>query len=271
MLNRVFKTILILSICLGITLPSNASSTKVSDGSVFITKSEFSSKLNSLSNRLSAVENSIDSKINSLVSSYLTRNGIWNGAKQHVQNDLGTTPNSNESLRVFTNITKSGLMLVTYYIDIDYLVGIVHGAHNKSAFSEQAGMGSPVVYTLTLKVSLYNATTNQNYQASTIMYCLTGEYDNGNATSFCLKLKNKPSGLFCFFVEKDDNINYKLTTNLDARMDWWSMKLVSPVSGNQKNFSGKAIQQNSSTYGNWITGSYYTMKFGIVGTDVEVW
>ena len=86
MLNRVFKTIFILTLCLGITLPSHASSTKVSDGSAFITKSEMAYELNNLSQRMNELENSLDSKIDKLVSSYLTRNGVWNGAVQTLAN-----------------------------------------------------------------------------------------------------------------------------------------------------------------------------------------
>ena len=84
MKNRIFKTILIMTLCLGITLPANAGGTDVSDGSAFITKSEMAYQLNNLSSRMTLLENSLDSKIDTLVSSYLTRNGIWNGAKQNI-------------------------------------------------------------------------------------------------------------------------------------------------------------------------------------------
>ena len=83
MLNRIFKTILVLSLCIGISLPTNAA-VSVSDGSAFVTKAEFAADLNNLSNRMAQLENSLDAKIDSLVSSYLTRNGIWNGARQEV-------------------------------------------------------------------------------------------------------------------------------------------------------------------------------------------
>ena len=76
MLNRVFKTIFILTLSLCITLSTNAGNVEVSDGSAFITKSELSYQLNNLSARMSALENSLDSQIDKLVSSYLTRNGI---------------------------------------------------------------------------------------------------------------------------------------------------------------------------------------------------
>ena len=66
-----------------IILPINSfAAVSVSDGSAFVSKSEFSSTINNLSNRMSHIENTLDAKIDSLVSSYLSRNGIWNGEKQ---------------------------------------------------------------------------------------------------------------------------------------------------------------------------------------------
>ena len=84
MIRRVFKTIFILSLCFGITIPSNAA-VSVSDGSAFVSKAELSADLNNLSNRMAQLENSLDAKIDSLVSSYLARNGIWNGANQELK------------------------------------------------------------------------------------------------------------------------------------------------------------------------------------------
>ena len=85
MLRKVFKTILVLTVCLGLTIHTNAA-VSVSDGSAFVTKAEFAADLNNLSNRMAQLENSLDAKIDSLVSSYLTRNGIWNGATQTLKN-----------------------------------------------------------------------------------------------------------------------------------------------------------------------------------------
>ena len=85
MLKKIFKTIFIMSLCVGISLPTNAA-VSVSDGSAFVTKAEFAADLNNLSNRMAQLENSLDAKIDSLVSSYLTRNGIWNGANQTLEN-----------------------------------------------------------------------------------------------------------------------------------------------------------------------------------------
>ena len=80
MIKRIFKTMLIFSLCLSFLLKTNAA-VSVSDGSAFLTKSELQSSLNNISNRMAQLENSLDAKIDSLVSSYLTRNGIWNGKK----------------------------------------------------------------------------------------------------------------------------------------------------------------------------------------------
>ena len=72
-----------LLLILMILLPINSfAAVSVSDGSAFVSKSEFSSTINNISNRMSLIENTLDAKIDSLVSSYLSRNGIWNGDKQ---------------------------------------------------------------------------------------------------------------------------------------------------------------------------------------------
>ena len=131
MLNRVFKTIFILSLCLGITLPSNAGGVQVSEGSAFITKSEMSYKLNSLSKRMTELENSMDSRIDKLVSSYLTRNGVWNGVKQtlttagaslhtflpdwqtgNVGTNFTVVTHFNEC--IVSNVSKTGLVFGTF-------------------------------------------------------------------------------------------------------------------------------------------------------------
>ena len=83
MLKNLFKTIFIFSLCIGISMQSMAA-VSVSDGSAFVTKAEFSADLNNLSNRMAQLENNLDSKIDSLVSTYLKRNGIWNGKKQTI-------------------------------------------------------------------------------------------------------------------------------------------------------------------------------------------
>ena len=77
----------ILLFALIIVFPINSfAAVSVSDGSAFVSKSEFSSTINNISNRMAIMENTLDAKIDSLVSSYLSRNGIWNGDKQTLKN-----------------------------------------------------------------------------------------------------------------------------------------------------------------------------------------
>ena len=91
MYKKNIKSLLLIILCLSITIPTNAA-ISVSDGSAFVTKAEFSADLNNLSNRMAQLENSLDAKIDSLVSSYLTRNGIWNGSKQDMITTTYTIP-----------------------------------------------------------------------------------------------------------------------------------------------------------------------------------
>ncbi len=79
---KILKFFISLSLILSVSLINSIAAISVSDGSAFVTKAEFAADLNNLSNRMSSLENSLDAKIDSLVSSYLSRNGIWNGEKQ---------------------------------------------------------------------------------------------------------------------------------------------------------------------------------------------
>ena len=102
---RIFKKLIVL--CLILIQPITSYATTVSDGSNFVTKSELSADLNSLSNRISKLENSIDAKIDSLVSAYLNKNGIWNGEKQTLHDGTHTTdPLEQESDGTYVDYTK---------------------------------------------------------------------------------------------------------------------------------------------------------------------
>ena len=81
---KIFKLFVCLLLILSTSSVNSLAAISVSDGSAFVTKAEFAADLNNLSNRMSSLENSLDAKIDSLVSSYLSRNGIWNGEKQNV-------------------------------------------------------------------------------------------------------------------------------------------------------------------------------------------
>ena len=273
MIYRLFKTIIILGICFSITFSSYAA-VSVSDGSTFVTKSEFQADLSNISNRMAQVENSIDARIDSLVSAYLTRNGIWNGAKQTVLNNLGTLSTTAETGRVLENVDKTGLILMPYYVNINYDVGICTGNDGgKTGDSLERMYGSPVFYSLNIEVGMYNESNDSAYQTKNYFYGLAGEYDTGSAAGYRLQLQTTPTGVFMFFLSKGDNVKFKFNTTLDARADWWALTLASPITGNQKTLSGKAIRLSSDTnrYGNWISGSTYTMSFGLSSTSVSIY
>ena len=135
--KRLLKITLIISICFMNVVSYSAIS--VSDGSAFVSKAEFSADVNALSNRMAQLENALDSKIDSLVSTYLTKNGIWNAKKQTLTSykrftntvtganlctmyKTGTTANLNNIVDGLTgthytlvnSLDKSGLVNVTY-------------------------------------------------------------------------------------------------------------------------------------------------------------
>ena len=82
---KIVKFFVVFNLILSVSLINSVAAISVSDGSAFVTKAEFAADLNNLSNRMSTLENSLDVKIDSLVSSYLSRNGIWNGEKQECE------------------------------------------------------------------------------------------------------------------------------------------------------------------------------------------
>ena len=130
---KIFKLFVSISLILTISLVNSFAAISVSDGSAFVTKAEFAADLNNLSNRMSSLENSLDAKIDSLVSSYLSRNGIWNGEKQTLINDSFPKKNQFSSNNIVVNNigglinsdvlfepTKSGLAFLygsTVYVD----------------------------------------------------------------------------------------------------------------------------------------------------------
>ena len=123
MKRKLIKTIIIVSIVLYYSFSYAAIS--VSDGSAFVAKTEFDSVLSNLTSRLSQMENSLEGKIDSLVSSYLSRNGIWNGVKQTLKNSkldvftsLGTLSmqtvyDINQSQKIIVDeLSKTGMAIV---------------------------------------------------------------------------------------------------------------------------------------------------------------
>lgn len=131
MFIKIFKTILILCICLGISIPTNAA-VSVSDNSAFITRAEALAVAQSLSERIIVLENTVDEKIDNLITAYLERNGVWNAQEQVLQNRSATvhttnrTANTSGSEKMFdlmcvANTTRSGVFSAEiYYYGANY-------------------------------------------------------------------------------------------------------------------------------------------------------
>ena len=96
MFRKIFKTILLFSICIGITISSDAA-VSVSDNSAFITRAEALAVAQSLSERIIVLENTVDEKIDNLIAAYLERNGVWNAQEQVLQNRSQTKGTTNRS------------------------------------------------------------------------------------------------------------------------------------------------------------------------------
>ncbi len=118
---KIFKLFVSLCLIISISLINSIAAISVSDGSAFVTKAEFAADLNNLSNRMSSLENSLDAKIDSLVSSYLSRNGIWNGEKQTSDIILGSSV-------LFDMSDKSSTVIKKDANGYTYTVGIGSGS-----------------------------------------------------------------------------------------------------------------------------------------------
>ena len=130
MLRRIFKTIFILSLCFGTLLNTHAA-VIVSDGSAFITKSEFKALVNEASGRIEALELHADSQIDTLVNSFLGRNNIWHPQKQELNSNTtmdlapcnvtlsnyqATGNHTLESRKTcIEEIKKSGMMVISLF------------------------------------------------------------------------------------------------------------------------------------------------------------
>ena len=130
MLRRIFKTIFILSLCFGTLLNTHAA-VIVSDGSAFITKSEFKALVNEASGRIEALELHADSQIDTLVNSFLGRNNIWHPQKQELNanttmelkpcditlSNKSATGNKTivDSRICIDEIKKSGMMVISLF------------------------------------------------------------------------------------------------------------------------------------------------------------
>lgn len=101
---KLLKKILTVSLIFALSFPT-FSAVSVSDGSSFVSKAEFDAYKTDTNIFMTNLENSLDSKIESLVTTYLSTNGIWNGATQVITEAKKTTTVSFSGI-VFSTSTK---------------------------------------------------------------------------------------------------------------------------------------------------------------------
>ena len=268
MINKLFKTILILTIILGICVPTSAA-VSVSDGSAFVTKAEFSADLNNLSNRMAQLENSLDAKIDSLVSSYLTRNGIWNGKAQTYLINKNTyyTNTGTLSMDIVTP-DKTGLLFT--YIISNY-------KHALQCFAaSQPEVVSVVNGIATIYVDLYKTTDlTTSIWSNTKTVTWAGQWDTQADTTStgidyrCADTKDIDYVDTCMcFVQKD--VTYKMIVKLDqnTQIHWydasdsrtglsWSANGPGASSRTAWTFQMEGAQKF------WGRGSYYKYQIGL--------
>ena len=187
---KILKLFISLSLILSVSLINSIAAISVSDGSAFVTKAEFAADLNNLSNRMSSLENSLDAKIDSLVSSYLSRNGIWNGEKQTKKIDgisLGVSikfsDSNNDRVCVLKKnqnimeISKSGLVCLDMYLPGRMYTSIVLKA---TEGSHSIGTGSLVLYIIDDVLSIDEA----SWETASALF--TTSFINSTKTSYTL-------------------------------------------------------------------------------------
>ncbi len=238
--KKLFKTMVIFFVVFVMIFNSFAA-ISVSDGSAFVTKAEFSADLNNLSNRMSALENSIDAKIDSLVSSYLSRNGIWNGEKQtlditdktiSLKNIMGNGTTTNittysqqrgASVGTYDSFTTPCIDLQSGYInDLGYIIyditktGLMclSGSYKSTDSTELAFTRTTNEYTYDsgflfgFNYVLVAGTSKAESDVATYKWGLDvmqnpGIYSRGNRVNWSIP---KARTISYFFVSKGDNI-----------------------------------------------------------------
>ena len=228
MLRKLFKTILAFSLCFGISVSTNANGVQVSDGSAFITKSEMAYQLNNISERMAKLENSLDSRIDSLVSSYLTRNGIWSGSSQSISStatnghsftsgwgdgNLGTNTASVVHFDecIVDKVSKSGLVFGNFGYGNKHK-GLFNNWYYGCYIANKPGW----VWDQNATVQIYFYETDQgattatsgNIKSSVLIGSALGaqNWNGGSYTLLCIALPNWNLIPFTFFTEKGKQI-----------------------------------------------------------------
>ena len=261
---KIVKFFVVFNLILSISLINSVAAISVSDGSAFVTKAEFAADLNNLSNRMSTLENSLDAKIDSLVSSYLSRNGIWNG-ELHKSKCASFDTDKNEKV-IFDRITKSGLLMIPYEIKVDYKVGVYSvNTGDKSNESINRGFGSPVFHAMYINLWFYekNGSNILSETQQTYFYGLTGQYGSSSNAAYRMVLDVTPKYNFITFVTKESSFSYKMNTKIDLSMDWWGIKIATSTDDNLNTSLGgkQAYKGSNNLQTNYSASSEYRISF----------
>ena len=243
---KILKLFISLSLILSVSLINSLAAISVSDGSAFVTKAEFAADLNNLSNRMSSLENSLDAKIDSLVSTYLSRNGIWNGEKQTFfdyteekvwsnkwcDNSTGNETIKNDPISV-AKVSKSGLAKFNFNIlGKNAAVNSVttHGTlfkvtSNYTADAESAKAVINVSYEILNKENMNVVFSNMFYT-----FCFNSIHRKQGMVAYL------PSYTFenLFFVEKDQELTLRLVVITEGD-NWISSLFTKSVNYNRLN------------------------------------
>lgn len=213
MFKRIFKTIFIFGICFGLVTTAHASPVAVSDGSAFITKSEFKSLVNEASSRIEALELHADTQIDIIVASFLARNNIWHPQKQTLTSyttmvlapyfitisnyGASGTAQINDRRVLIDEVTKSGLMVLSLY----YVCASPSSDANTFKWGYMGSMKNNGCWTsdngTELTINFYEQTKKSDgtYDAAENKYvCLIGTAQGAKASG-----GNSDTGYICSF------------------------------------------------------------------------
>ncbi len=245
---KILKLFISLSLILSVSLINSLAAISVSDGSAFVTKAEFAADLNNLSNRMSSLENSLDAKIDSLVSSYLSRNGIWNGEKQtfldyteekiwankYCTKDVDNETVENAYIKVFT-ASKSGLANLSFSLTGRNSYSAVDSNHCslcmfKSAASISVGVKGSFVLKYEIAEKLADNKENVIFSKNFFNYSII-PFTTGTIYVYVPSLLTNDF----FFVKKGYDINMRIVSMLEG--DNFNNSWISRISSQSKNYN----------------------------------
>ena len=248
MTNKIFKTIMILTICLGITLPSYAA-ISVSDGSAFMTKAEFMADVNNLSSRIAQLEIDFDKVLDTKINSYIEQKGFWQPTPQTFAVFGTTALNTMTNVKPFDVTDKTGSVkgvsillkqdLITMMNDtgmclmnLSYKANTTTDANMRWGYTGTKSDGDYYDSNLMLVVNFYETltgSTTETLKASIVLGQNVGQmYSNdGVGTSYVNVIMLPKEEIvipIMFFVNKDSKISWELVesygfTGLSAAPD----------------------------------------------------